>query len=840
MEKKRQALSGSSASRKSKRLAENRQNSGGVLLPEPIEDMPIAAASPPEKLETRGSKDSGGQFIGEPVPAEDAKAIWPHRYQDPDEQKMTQIGVRDLKTEEDDLTIQARCHYTQAVVDEEVKYDLFDDAHVQGTDAEHPFICRIVEMFEAIDGTPYVTCQWYYRAIDTDIKEHWKMIEKKRVFLSEVKDDNKLSCLLKKLKIVKVNLGADKMPIACDYYYDMKYLLPYSSFIKVSQGDAAKKEVPADKKSPLLLLDMYAGCGGMSTGLCLGCKLSGSNLVTKWAVDLNEFACESLKENHPETEVLNEAAENFLALLKEWRRLCATFSLITESGVEKYSDLLSEDERNALNGAEKDSAESDDSESFEVDRILDICYGDPKKTKKKGLYLKIRWKGYGPAEDSWEPLDGLRYCGKSIKDFVVNGYNSKRLPLPGDVDIVCGGPPCQGISGFNRFRNTKSPLDDPKNNQLVVFMDVVNYLKPRFVLMENVVDILKFKDGYLGSYAIGRLIGMNYQARTGIMAAGCYGLPQFRMRMFLWGARDTEILPQYPLPTHDVVTRGGAPVKSEKNLVAYDEGHKVELKKKLLLGDAISDLPPVTNYDKNDEMPYSMDPKTDFQRHIRSKKNEPAVLQDLLYNHRALTLNPDDYARVQQIPKRKFSNICFNNYSMLALQQLQTSHTCLWFQGANFRDLSGVCVGADNKVYFDPNMERVMLNSGKPLVPDYAMSFQDGTSSKPFARLWWDETVPTVVTRAEPHNQATFILQRILHPDQDRVLTIRENARLQGFPDYYQLFGSVKERQVLYKQVGNAVAVPVARALGYALGLAFQGIADSSPLLTLPDDFPDI
>lgn len=39
-----------------------------------------------------------------------------------------------------------------------------------------------------------------------------------------------------------------------------------------------------------------------------------------------------------------------------------------------------------------------------------------------------------------------------------------------------------------------------------------------------------------------------------------------------------------------------------------------------------------------------------------------------------------------------------------------------WLQGANFRDLPGVCVGDDNKVYFDPNMKQVMLPSGKPLV----------------------------------------------------------------------------------------------------------------------------
>ena len=121
-------------------------------------------------------------------------------------------------------------------------------------------------------------------------------------------------------------------------------------------------------------------------------------------------------------------------------------------------------------------------------------------------------------------------------------------------------------------------------------MDVVNYLKPRFVLMENVVDIVKFAGGYLGRYALGRLIGMNYQTRMGMMAAGAYGLPQFRMRVFMWGARFEEVniyysrviifgrysyiligflklpmqvLPQYPLPTHDVIIRGVIPLEFE-------------------------------------------------------------------------------------------------------------------------------------------------------------------------------------------------------------------------------------------------------------------------------------
>ncbi|KAL6982395.1 DNA (cytosine-5)-methyltransferase cmt3 [Sarracenia purpurea var. burkii] len=617
----------------------------------------------------------------------------------------------------------------------------------------------------------------------------------------------------------------------------MLYLLPYSSFMNLppdnvgagsesdstisSEADVAGavggimfdceevSEVEEIKKTEMSLLDLYSGCGAMSTGLCLGANMYGVNLVTKWAVDLNSYACESLKHNHPETQVRNESAEDFLSLLKEWKKLCVSFSLIgnEDSKLCNVDHPSIEDDE----GQDDDNDGESDVEVFEVEKVLAICYGDPNENQKRGLHFKIRWKGYGPDEDTWEPTDGLGDCKERMKEFVTNGYKSKILPLPGDVDVICGGPPCQGISGFNRFRNKENPLDDPKNKQLVVFMDIVDYLKPRFVLMENVVDIVRFAGGFLGRYALGRLVGMNYQARLGMMAAGAYGLPQFRMRVFMWGARPTEKLPQYALPTHNVVVRGVIPTEFESNTVAYNEGRKLELEKELFLEDAISDLPPVENNEGRDEMSYGNDPKTEFQQFIRLRKNEllsssfeSEASEHVLFDHRPLQLNDDDYQRTCQIPKRK---------------------------GANFRDLPGVRVRDDNKVEWDPNVERVYLPSGKPLVPDYAMTFVGGTSSKPFARLWWDETVPTVVTRAEPHNQS------ILHPLQDRVLTIRENARLQGFPDYYKLFGPIKER---YIQVGNAVAVPVARALGYALAMAFQGSSGEEPLFTLPKKFPNI
>ncbi|CAI9768659.1 unnamed protein product [Fraxinus pennsylvanica] len=761
-------------------------------------------------------EESACRFIGEPVADGEAQQRWPHRYKASSE------------------VIRARRHFTQAEVDGQL-FNLEDEAYVKADEGKDNFICKIKEMFEAVDGSNNFTAQWYYRANDTVIKCCDSFIDDKRVFFSEIKDDNPLDCLVRKLKIVNIPIKAgsgvkEEMRSKCDYYYDQMYLLPYTSFVTLQSDNTARSSLRTrwyssdadvavvsssgessgviEQGSEKTLLDLYSGCGAMSTGLCLGANSCGVKLVTKWAVDLNEFACESLKLNHPETQVRNDSAEDFLNLLREWEKLCAShLSTETSGPVHEHRDSESME-----NDQSDDSGDESGSEIFEVAEILSICYGDPNKTGKSALYFKIRWKGYGPEEDTYEPLEGLSACEEKLKEFVSRGYKSKILPLPGTVDVICGGPPCQGISGFNRFRNKENPLEDDKNKQLIVFMDTVAFLKPKFVLMENVVDIVKFAGGFLGRYAIGRLVGMGYQARMGMMAAGAYGLPQFRMRVFMWGALSTEKLPQYPLPTHNVVVRGVIPTEFESNTVAYSEGSKIDLKRELFLGDAISDLPPVENDEARDEISYGSEPETEFQRFIRLRRDEMSgclvfnskVSEHNLYDHRPYLLNQDDYQRVCQIPKRK---------------------------GANFRDLPGVRVRADNKVEFDPDVERVKLPSGKPLVPDYAMTFVRGTSSKPFGRLWWDETVPTVVTRAEPHNQT------IVHPVQDRVLTIRENARLQGFPDYYKLLGPIKER---YIQVGNAVAVPVARALGYTLALALKGLSGDEPLFTLPDEIPKI
>ncbi|KAI3871705.1 hypothetical protein MKW92_050053 [Papaver armeniacum] len=711
------------------------------------------------------------KLTGKPVPPEEATKRWRHRY----DNFMATKGGKDY--------LRVQRHYTDAEIDV-YKFSLNDFCLIKGEEGQLDYVGKILEFFETTKKIQYVSVQWFFRAAETVIKNHSNRIEEKRLFASDSIDDIPLECIVGKTSIVQASakstnfLFAKQDPLY-EYFYDMCYSEEFCTFNNlptaasssastISRGSQKLIEEPSSEndstESVMTLLDLYAGCGGMSTGLCMGAAKSGVDVVTRWAVDNNEDACRSLRYNHPETEVRHEKAEDFLSLLKEWKTLCASFKLVGTKYYRTKKPTVNDDAGIQETSEDGETRPPRDGGIYEVEKIIGICYGDPNKKKKRRLHFKC---------SLFNTVLICRNCMGSVEDFVREGYNYSILPLPGTVDVICGGPPCQGVSGFNRKRNTEKPMEDPKNNQVKVFMDIVEFLQPRYTLMENVVDILKFVDGILGRYAICRLVEMRYQARLGLLVAGVMDYRNIACGRFFGVLK----LPQFPLPTHNAIRRGYPPKEFERNLVVGDE--KVLLKA-LILGDAISDLPEISTHETRDERDYDKFlPTTDFQRKIRS----PKCGMHQLYDHVPLPLSEDDNYRVSLIPPEK---------------------------GANFRDLPGVIV--ENKV------------------PDYALNYEDGKSKKPFGRLSMDETIGTVVGRAEPHNQP------ILHPTQDRVLSVRENARLQGFPDWYRLFGEVKQR---YVQVGNAVPVPVAQALGYTLAMASQRICDGDQVVALPPSFSE-
>ncbi|KAK3137240.1 hypothetical protein QOZ80_5BG0449640 [Eleusine coracana subsp. coracana] len=456
--------------------------------------------------------------------------------------------------------------------------------------------------------------------------------DQRRLFYSELKDDNLLDCIISKVTVVQVSpsdYGNSELLSSFQYYYDMKYSQNYSTFSTMkldesfqnTQFDAKgtlklhctsnKQKSPVAETRELSLLDLYCGCGGMSTGLCLGACAGGVNLVARWAVDGDEVACKAFWLNHPETRVRNETTEDFLELLKEWEKLCNTYAK-PHSKVNACSDFSTQ---SSIETPECSTVPPDE---FEVSELVDICFGDPNNVGKRSVYFKVRWKGYGPNDDTWEPIEGLNNCEEAIGNFVIGGKSQNILPLLGDVDVICGGPPCQGISGYNRKRESEAPFNCERNKQIIIFMDVIQFLKPKYIYMENVSDILKFADATLARYALSRLIAMHYQAKLGIIAAGSYGVPQFRMRVFLLGCDPNKRLPPFPLPTHETIVKNGCPLAFECNLVGWPDSLPMQLEKPIVLEDILSDLPEVTNEENHDEMLYAKAPQTEFQRYIRA------------------------------------------------------------------------------------------------------------------------------------------------------------------------------------------------------------------------------
>lgn len=95
-----------------------------------------------------------------------------------------------------------------------------------------------------------------------------------------------------------------------------------------------------------------------------------------------------------------------------------------------------------------------------------------------------------------------------------------------EIDVVAGGPPCQGFSMANRQRL----IDDPRNHLYKSFIKVINILKPKFFVMENVRGMLGVKDQIIQDFA-----AIGYTASAHLVNAKDYGIPQNRERVIFIG-----------------------------------------------------------------------------------------------------------------------------------------------------------------------------------------------------------------------------------------------------------------------------------------------------------------
>ena len=169
---------------------------------------------------------------------------------------------------------------------------------------------------------------------------------------------------------------------------------------------------------------------------------------------------------------------------------------------------------------------------------------------------------------------------KSVVDTTGQEIRSSSSIDNREIDVVFGGPPCQGFSLIG-----KRVFDDPRNSLVYHYIRLVLELQPKFFVFENVKGITVGKHKEFITEIINQFEQNGYKVRKEykVLNAAEYGVPQNRERLFLLGCRHDLELPNYPVP----ITQ---PAKSKKAVF------KNELQSSPTVLDALIDLPEVENY----------------------------------------------------------------------------------------------------------------------------------------------------------------------------------------------------------------------------------------------------
>jgi DNA (cytosine-5)-methyltransferase 1 len=201
---------------------------------------------------------------------------------------------------------------------------------------------------------------------------------------------------------------------------------------------------------------------------------------------------------------------------------------------------------------------------------------------------------------------------------------SEMLALSGfsEVDVVIGGPSCQGFSTQGR-RGSWASDEDPRNLLYKEFARVVEDLRPEWFVMENVPGLLYFNKGEFGRKIFRLFQRIGYSTQHKLMLAADYGVPQLRKRLIIVGTRTGRQMP-WPAQSHMGAVRRDAIDLWETKRVT----HFPHLSRHVSLWDAISDLPAITAGGGREQLKYRKRPSSAYQELMRGG-------EEALWDHQA-------------------------------------------------------------------------------------------------------------------------------------------------------------------------------------------------------------
>ena len=212
----------------------------------------------------------------------------------------------------------------------------------------------------------------------------------------------------------------------------------------------------------------------------------------------------------------------------------------------------------------------------------------------------------------------------------------KRLGLKkGALDVLVGGPPCQGfsINAPERF------LSDKRNKLFKDYLRFLEEFEPKCFLFENVPGLLSLADGKVFRQILREFEEHGYHVTVKILFAAHYGVPQERWRLILVGSRSSVIAA--PEPTHFATGRanfrGGGTLTFQ-----LGPADKSRLAPAVTVGEAIGDLPRLQMGEGSETVGYTTDPHSYYARMMRNPEG-------LTFNHFAAKLAKQNIERMKHV-----------------------------------------------------------------------------------------------------------------------------------------------------------------------------------------------
>lgn len=236
----------------------------------------------------------------------------------------------------------------------------------------------------------------------------------------------------------------------------------------------------------------------------------------------------------------------------------------------------------------------------------------------------------------------------------------------GEIDLLAGGPPCQGFSINAPVRS----ILDHRNHLFKEYLRFVDAFQPKAILIENVPGLVSFENGDTLHAIIKALTELGYGVDVRILGAAYYGVPQMRWRTIILGLRGRD-LPSFAFPEpvyHAPIRPNFTSTFDGQTLVKLPP--ETASAKFTTVAQAISDLPVLVAGEKGEKIkPYRTDPQCDYQRKMR-------IGSAGVYNHEAPKLSKINFERLKYIkPGGNWTDIPFDLLPKGMKLARKTDHT---------------------------------------------------------------------------------------------------------------------------------------------------------------------